>query len=111
MPRPRRRGPGEAVSCRSPRALPGCAHPFEPNTEPAMSRPVALLLASAITMSFTGCKPAPAPNANPDAAATSAAATDTKQADAKFADLSKRWLDGYMKLSPVSATSIGDHRF
>ena len=32
-------------------------------------------------------------------------------ADEQFADLSKRWLDGSFKLSPVSATQIGDHRF
>jgi uncharacterized protein (DUF885 family) len=32
-------------------------------------------------------------------------------ADAQFADLSKRWLDGAMRLSPVNATQTGDHRF
>jgi uncharacterized protein (DUF885 family) len=31
--------------------------------------------------------------------------------DAKFADLSKRWLDGWLKLNPVNATQQGDHRF
>ena len=33
------------------------------------------------------------------------------QADARFADLSRRWLDGAMRLSPVNATQTGDHRF
>ncbi len=33
------------------------------------------------------------------------------KADTDFAALAKRWLDGAMKLSPVSATQIGDHRF
>lgn len=31
--------------------------------------------------------------------------------DARFADLSRRWLDGMLALSPVDATQIGDHRF
>ena len=33
------------------------------------------------------------------------------QVDARFADLSKRWLDGAMRLSPTNATQTGDHRF
>jgi uncharacterized protein (DUF885 family) len=33
------------------------------------------------------------------------------KADQQFAALAKRWLDESMKLSPVSATQIGDHRF
>jgi uncharacterized protein (DUF885 family) len=32
-------------------------------------------------------------------------------ADARFASLSQRWLDGTMRLSPVSATQTGDHRY
>lgn len=32
-------------------------------------------------------------------------------ADARFAELSRRWLDGVMRLSPVGATQTGDHRF
>ena len=32
-------------------------------------------------------------------------------ADAKFADLSRRWLDGWLALNPVNATQVGDHRF
>jgi uncharacterized protein (DUF885 family) len=31
--------------------------------------------------------------------------------DARFADLARRWLDGTMRLSPIWATSVGDHRF
>lgn len=59
---------------------------------------------------LAACSPqAPEPVAEKAAAApnqTAAPATD-----AQFADLSKRWLDGFMKLSPVSATQTGDHRF
>jgi uncharacterized protein (DUF885 family) len=77
-----------------------------------MLRPSALLLAAAITLALSGCKPAPAPaNDGAAPAAAAAAPADTQQADAKFADLSKRWLDGWLALSPVSATQIGDHRF
>lgn len=32
------------------------------------------------------------------------------QADAKFDALAKRWLDEYVRLNPVYATQIGDHR-
>jgi len=70
------------------------------------------LLAAAITLALAGCnKSATAPPAGTAAEGAPAVATDTKAADAKFADLSKRWLDGSMALSPTSATQIGDHRF
>ena len=45
------------------------------------------------------------------AAATRQTAPVPMAADAQFADLSKRWLDGAMRLSPVNATQTGDHRF
>jgi len=35
----------------------------------------------------------------------------TMTADIQFAALSKRWLDGTMRLNPVGATQTGDHRF
>jgi uncharacterized protein (DUF885 family) len=41
----------------------------------------------------------------------SAAPAPDASTDAAFSDLSKRWLDGAMRLSPVSATQTGDHRF
>lgn len=76
-----------------------------------MLRSAPLLLATAISIALAACQPTP----NADTAATSASAetatvTSTQAADAKFADLSQRWLDGAMTLSPVSATQIGDHR-
>ena len=45
------------------------------------------------------------------AAPTAAKATADAAVDAKFADLSKRWLDGFLKLNPITATQQGDHRF
>ncbi|WP_041764790.1 DUF885 domain-containing protein [Pseudoxanthomonas suwonensis] len=46
-----------------------------------------------------------------DSAASAASAAAPSQADAAFADLSQRALDGWMKLSPISATQIGEHRY
>src|SRR5690349_293979 len=98
------------VLCLGARALPCATLPtFRKNP---MRRPATLLLAAAIALALAGCnKPAPAPGPADGAAGTAATAADTKQADARFADLSKRWLDGMLALSPVSATQIGDHRF
>jgi uncharacterized protein (DUF885 family) len=39
------------------------------------------------------------------------AVASTATADRQFADLSRRWLDGFMQASPVGATQTGDHRF
>lgn len=67
------------------------------------------LLALALVAALAGCQPAEAPtNAAPPAAGQQAA---DAAADAAFADLSKRALDTWMQLSPVSATQIGDHRY
>jgi uncharacterized protein (DUF885 family) len=41
----------------------------------------------------------------------SANAQTQNRADRAFAALSARWLDRAMRLSPISATGIGDHRF
>ena len=68
-----------------------------------------LLAAALLTASLAACKgeaPTP-PAADPAASAASAAS----EADTAFADLSKRWLEGWLPLNPVAATQIGDHRF
>ncbi|MGV8959510.1 MAG: DUF885 domain-containing protein [Stenotrophomonas sp.] len=67
------------------------------------------LLAAAMIAALAGCQGSEAP--------TTPAPTDTtaeagqSQADARFAELSKKALDTWMQLSPVSATQIGDHRY
>ena len=66
-----------------------------------------VLAAGLATALVAACSPTPAP----PAAQPAATAAPQAAADAAFADLSKRWLDGAMRLSPVSATQIGDHRF
>ncbi len=68
------------------------------------------LLAAALLASLSACQKHEAPVAAPgaDAAATT---TDTAKADAAFADLSKRALEGWLQLSPVGATQIGEHKY
>ncbi|MDV3513499.1 DUF885 domain-containing protein [Stenotrophomonas sp. C1657] len=67
------------------------------------------LLALALVATLAGCQPADAPT-NGSTPAASQQAGDAA-VDAAFADLSKRALDTWMQLSPVSATQIGDHRY
>ncbi|QSX76998.1 DUF885 domain-containing protein [Agrilutibacter solisilvae] len=69
-------------------------------------RPLSLALATLIATSACQQKAPTAPVEAPAAAQVS-----TAQADAKFADLSKRWLDGSMELQPVAATQTGNHAF
>ncbi|AWH17016.1 DUF885 domain-containing protein [Stenotrophomonas sp. ZAC14D2_NAIMI4_7] len=66
------------------------------------------LLALALVAALAGCQPADAPTNASTPAGQQAA---DQAADAAFADLSKRALDTWMQLSPVSATQIGDHRY
>ncbi|MDQ1092577.1 uncharacterized protein (DUF885 family) [Xanthomonas sacchari] len=69
------------------------------------------LLAAALLAALAGCRqqPADAPAAS-NAPAKAATASDAA-ADASFAALSKRAVDTWMQLSPVSATQTGDHRY
>lgn len=68
-----------------------------------------LLAAAAITVVLAACQ-GQAPTAAHDAS-SNAADTAASRQDAKFADLSKRWLDGWLRLNAVYATQVGDHRF
>ncbi|MFL6592486.1 MAG: DUF885 domain-containing protein [Luteimonas sp.] len=67
-----------------------------------------LLAAALITAMLAACQSAPMPTAP---AVATPAGTTASAADARFADLSRRWLDGWMQLNPVAATQLGDHRF
>lgn len=67
------------------------------------------LLALALVAALAGCQQADAPTPGSTTAASQQAGDAA--ADAAFADLSKRALDTWMQLSPVSATQIGDHRY
>ena len=71
-------------------------------------RPSLLALALATSL-VTACAHAPAEAPAPVPAGSTETPATTP--DAAFASLSKQWLDGMLALSPVSATSIGDHRF
>jgi len=67
------------------------------------------LLALALLTSLAACQKTEAPA--PGDAPSATAATADAQADARFADLSRRALEGWLQLSPVSATQIGEHRY
>ena len=72
-----------------------------------------LLAVAVLAATLAACRgeAPPAPAAAADAVAAGDAATAASTADAAFADLSKRYLDEAMALSPIAATQIGDHRF
>ncbi|TZF90632.1 DUF885 domain-containing protein [Cognatilysobacter lacus] len=60
-----------------------------------------------LTLALAGCQTmAPAPSAG-----TPPVAGATQTADARFQAVTNEWLDGWMRLNPVSATQLGDHRF
>ena len=69
-----------------------------------------LLAAALLAATVAGCQSTPPVTAS-TGVATPVTASIESSADAKFADLSRRWLDGWMQLNPVSATQLGDHRF
>jgi uncharacterized protein (DUF885 family) len=85
-----------------------CRRPL--NTEHPMSR-LPLALSLSLSMLLVACNSEAPPPAEKPAAAPAAAQPATPSADEQFADLSKRWLEGSFKLSPVSATQAGDHRY
>lgn len=69
-----------------------------------------LLAVAVLAATLAACQNQ-APNAAAPDATSQAAATTASQQDTRFAELSKRWLDGWLRLNPVGATQIGDHRF
>ena len=71
------------------------------------------LSASLLALAMTACKPhdAAAPAAPAAAPAQAGPAAADPAVDAAFAELSKRWLDGFLKINPVGATQIGEHRY
>lgn len=68
------------------------------------------LLALALIAALGGCQQADTPTAATPGTTAATPAGDAT-VDSVFADLSKRALDTWMQLSPVSATQIGDHRY
>ena len=67
---------------------------------------IALLTATLAACSGTNTSAPAEPAAKEAAMPTTDAAVE-----ARFTDLSKRWLDGWLKLNPINATQQGDHRF
>ncbi len=69
-----------------------------------------LALSFSISILLVACN-SEAPPAQTAAPPAASAQPPAPSGDPAFADLSKRWLDGAFKLSPVSATQAGEHRF
>ena len=67
-------------------------------------RSVLVALAVACTTGFAGCVTTPPP-------ATPAPPRAPTETDVTFESISQRYLDAMMALTPVNATSLGDHRF
>ena len=69
-----------------------------------------LLAVAVLTAALAACQSmGPATRSAPAASPSSSA--ENFDADGKFSELSKRWLDGWMQLNPIAATQLGDHRF
>lgn len=66
-----------------------------------------LLATALLATMLAACGGAPTPSTGAGAAEQA----QPSEADAAFASLSERWLDGAMRLQPVYATQVGDHRF
>jgi uncharacterized protein (DUF885 family) len=80
-----------------------------PSFQPATTAMRHSLLAAALLSATLAACQGRAPTAPAEGAAQTAAST--QQADAQFDAISKRWLDEWMRLNPVNATQVGDHRF
>lgn len=66
------------------------------------------LLVLALLAGLSACQQQPE---SPRAGTSDASTQEAQTPDARFAALSKRALDTWMQLSPVTATQTGDHRF
>ncbi|BDU17400.1 DUF885 domain-containing protein [Lysobacter auxotrophicus] len=69
-----------------------------------------LLAAAVLSVGLAACQPQTAP-APADSKATAAAPASDAAADARLAEISQQWLDGWLRLNPVSATQIGKHDY
>lgn len=73
-------------------------------------RPTTLATAL-LTLTLAACGgQSPNMDKTQDTAPAAQAAVD-KAVEAKFADLSARWLDGWFKLNPINATQQGEHKY
>lgn len=82
--------------------------PFVPPDPTMRLTPLAVALLT-ITLAACGGDATTTPSAQPGKAAAAPAADAA--VEAKFAEISKRWLDGWLKRNPVTATQQGDHRY
>lgn len=66
-------------------------------------------IACVLAIALSGCHSTAPLHEDQPVAAPSQSQPDNSDMDARFTDLSQRWLTGMMRLSPVSATTIGEH--
>ena len=71
--------------------------------------PISTSIALALLLATSACQKQE--TAAPGDTPATATPASTAEADAKFADVSKRWLDGWLEQQPVSATQTGKHDF
>lgn len=70
-----------------------------------------LLAVAVLSATLAACQPQ-TPPAPADTASTAPAAPASDAAtDARFAEISQRWLDGWLQLNPIAATQIGKHDY
>ena len=71
--------------------------------------PISASIALALLIATSACQKQE--TATPAGTPAATAPASTAEADAKFAEVSKRWLDGWLEQQPVSATQTGKHDF
>ncbi|MFC5576576.1 DUF885 domain-containing protein [Lysobacter niabensis] len=71
--------------------------------------PISASIALALLIATSACQKQE--TATPAGTSAATAPASTAEADAKFAEVSKRWLDGWLEQQPVSATQTGKHDF
>ena len=69
-----------------------------------------LLAVAVLSAGLAACQPQTTP-APADTKGTAAAPASDAATDARLAEVSQQWLDGWLRLNPVSATQIGKHDF
>jgi uncharacterized protein (DUF885 family) len=72
-------------------------------------RPIPASIALALLIATSACQKQEA--TTPAGTSGETAQASTAEADTRFADVSKRWLDGWLEQQPVSATQTGKHDF
>ena len=74
-------------------------------------RKLSRLVLAVSVVCIAGCADSPSKDTRMPITESSTIRRLNSDADARFADFSRRFLDGWLALVPVAATQLGDHRF